>query len=511
MSLPPGWVRAAIADLTVAKVEQGPPSGSVRYVDISAIDRARKVIGPVAEVDAKTAPTRARQWIRSGDILVSMTRPNLNAVAKVPDQLDGVVASTGFDVLRAKGVLPDWLFARVRSREFVNDICEGVQGVVYPAVRPDDIRAHQMPVPPMAEQKRIVEALDSFLSRLDAAEKSLEQAQAKLKAYRASVLKAAVEGRLVPTEAELARQENRSYEPARVLLDRILKERRRRWEESELARLTTAGKTPKNDKWKAKYKEPESPDTTTLPELPEGWCWVTLDALIASGPQNGIYVPKSKYGGGTPILRIDDYQVDWSRPAAGLQRVRLSSKDVARFGLALGDIVVNRVNSPSHLGKTLAVEDRHLPAVFESNMMRFRPSSRIPSRFVHFYLSSAQGKQRLIAGAKWAVNQASINQEDVRNAAVPLPPMAEQLRLVAEIDCLLSTASVATAMVGGNTRRSTPLRQAILKWAFQGRLVDQDPNDEPAEQLLARVRAERSEAPSQMARSQKKLRQGSAT
>ena len=124
--------------------------------------------------------------------------------------------------------------------------------------------------------RRIVDAIDSYLTRLDDAVASLERVQAKLKAYRASVLKAAVEGRLVPTEASLARAEKRDYEPAEVLLARILKERRRRWEEAELAKLKAAGKTPKDDKWKAKYEEPVAPDTSTLPELPEGWCWASV-------------------------------------------------------------------------------------------------------------------------------------------------------------------------------------------------------------------------------------------
>ena len=116
---------------------------------------------------------------------------------------------------------------------------------------------------PASEQRRIVEAIDSYLTRLDDAVASLERVQAKLKAYRASVLKAAVEGRLVPTEASLARAEKRDYEPAEALLARILKERRRRWEEAELAKLKAAGKTPKDDKWKARYEEPVAPDTST--------------------------------------------------------------------------------------------------------------------------------------------------------------------------------------------------------------------------------------------------------
>ncbi len=120
------------------------------------------------------------------------------------------------------------------------------------------------------EQHRIVEAIDSYLTRLDDAVASLERVQAKLKAYRASVLKAAVEGRLVPTEAALARAEKRAYEPAEALLARILKERRRRWEEAELAKLKAAGRTPRDDKWKGKYEEPVALDTSTASRASRG-------------------------------------------------------------------------------------------------------------------------------------------------------------------------------------------------------------------------------------------------
>ena len=138
----------------------------------------------------------------------------------------------------------------------------------------------KIPLFPLAEQHRIVDAIESYFTRLDAAVATLERVQRNLTRYRASVLKAAVEGRLVPTEAELARAEDRDYEPASVLLERILVERRRRWEEAELAKMTAKGKTPKDDKWKAKYKEPDEPDIGDLPVLPQGWSWVTLDQLL---------------------------------------------------------------------------------------------------------------------------------------------------------------------------------------------------------------------------------------
>ena len=91
----------------------------------------------------------------------------------------------------------------------------------------------------------------------------------------------------MPTEAELARADGRDYEPASVLLERILAERRQRWEEGELARMKAAGKTPKYDTWKAKYKEPAAPHTAALPLLRDGWCWATVAQVLSERLVNG--------------------------------------------------------------------------------------------------------------------------------------------------------------------------------------------------------------------------------
>ena len=115
---------------------------------------------------------------------------------------------------------------------------------------------------------------------------ALKRVQANLKRYRAAVLKAACEGRLVPTEAELARKEDRSYETGEQLLARILKERRAKWEADQLAQMHASGKPPKNDYWKGKYKQPAALDTTNIPTLPEGWTWASLGqitSLVTSG------------------------------------------------------------------------------------------------------------------------------------------------------------------------------------------------------------------------------------
>lgn len=356
------------------------------------------------------------------------------------------------------------------------DLAPYVTGTAQPKLPQAAMNKITVPVAPCAEQRRIVEAIESYFTRLEDAAVALERVERNLKRYRASVLKSAVEGRLVPTEAALAKQEGRDYEPASVLLERILTERRRRWIES--------GR-------KGKYQEPEFPDTKRLPQLPAGWCWATIDALIVGGPQNGIYVPKSQYGRGTPILRIDDYQIEWSRGSEELQRIEISDADAKTYRLRVNDIVINRVNSPSHLGKSMSVSARNVPAVFESNIMRMSLAAGVDARYVQSYLSSGDGKTRLIENAKWAVNQASINQGDVAHTAIPLPPVTEQVRIVAEVNRLLSMAQMTSAAAERNATRCHRLRQSILKWAFEGKLADQDPSDEPASVLLARIKAER--------------------
>ena len=452
------------------------PDQSFTYLDIASIDNSLFQVVSPKEYWGKDAPSRARQRVRGGNTLFSTVRTYLKNIALVPPEFDGEIASTGFCVLNPSDETDDRLiFYFVQADEFVSRLNPLQRGTSYPAVRDDDVRAQPIPLPPVAEQHRIVAEIEKHFTRLDAAVAALKRAQANLKRYRAGVLKAACEGKLVPTEAELARAEGRDYQPAGRLLERILAERRARWQSGE--------------KRRRKYNEPAAPDTSNLPELPEGWAWVTVEQAILGTPQNGIYKAKTQYGDGVPILRIDDFQDFFLRERENLQRLRLSSYEQDVYGLSTHELIINRVNSPSHLGKCLVVPDSILPAVFESNMIRIRPNRFVDAFFVAHYLRSIDGRPRLTANAKWAVNQASINQRDICETCVPLPPLAEQLRIVAEVERRLSVIQQAEAAVEASLKRAGRLRQSILKLAFSGRLVPQDPNDEPASILLERIRA----------------------
>jgi len=490
MTLPKGWTSAKLDEFTLPRVEQGEPRGSaVPYIDIGSIDRDLKRVGPTDKVTSTTAPTRARQWVTTGDVLVSLTRPNLNAVALVTPELDGAVASTGFDVLRPEGVLSEWVFNRVRTQGFVSDVCEDVQGVVYPAIRPADVRRHEMPIPPLQEQQRIVEAIDSYITRLDDAVASLERVQATLKAYRASVLKAAVEGRLVPTEAALARAEKRDYEPAEALLARILKERRRRWEVAELAKLKAAGKTAKDDKWKAKYEEPVAPDAKSLPELPEGWCWASAAALCTAIGDVDHKMP-DRAEGGIPYVSTKDFRGFNEIDFAGAKLISPSAFEqlCRKIQPQFGDILLSRYGT---VGEVRMIETQ-LPFQASYSIAILKPVDNSISAYLGYALRSAVLQTQMRTWTR-ASAQPDLGLAHIRQFSIPLPPIVEQERIMSEVDRLLSISSRVETGMAADENRIQRLRQAILKWAFEGRLVDQDPADEPAEALLARIRAERAD------------------
>jgi type I restriction enzyme S subunit len=214
--------------------------------------------------------------------------------------------------------------------------------------------------PPAPEQRRIVSEIELLLTDLEAAVAGLKRVQANLKRYRASVLKAACEGRLVPTEAELARKDGRSYETGEQLLQRILKERRAKWEADQFAKMHASGKPPKDDDWKRKYKEPAPPDTSGLPELPGGWTWASL-AQIAE-IQGGIQKQPSRRPKKNvfPFLRVAN--VYRSRLELGeMHVIELFQGELDKLRLETGDLLIVEGNgSPSEIGRMAIWRDREL-------------------------------------------------------------------------------------------------------------------------------------------------------
>jgi len=331
-------------------------------------------------------------------------------------------------------------------------------------------------------------------SKPEAAEQSLLRTQSNLKRYRASVLKAAIEGRLVPTEAELARQEGREYEPASVLLTRILAERKLKWEEAERAKMKAKGGVPKDDRWKARYEEPAAPDVSGLPELPEGWCWASLPQAGEMGRGKSKHRPRNDprlLGGPYPFVQTGDV-----RKADGfIDRYHETYSD---FGLAqsrLWPAGTLCITIAANIAETGILK---FNACFSDSVVGLLNIERpILVRFIELFLRTA--RERLESYAP-ATAQKNINLETLAQLAVPLPPNDEQRRIVNELECLLSSSRHLEDLIEISLQRTVRLRQAVLKWAFEGKLVDQDPNDEPAAELLARIRAKRAEETSRTER-----------
>jgi type I restriction enzyme, S subunit len=355
-------------------------------------------------------------------------------------------------------------------------------------------RLLSVPVAPLNEQRRIVDAIESYLTRLDDAVRSFERVQAKLKAYRASVLRAAVEGRLVQTEAALARAEKRTYEPAEMLLARILKERRLRWEEAELARFKAAGKTPKDGAWRAKYREPATPDTSTLPNLPEGWCWARaeqLSAFITKGttPANGGMTAGS---GEIPFVKV--YNLTFDATLNFVKEPTFVSRDthenfLARSICLSGDVLMNLVGPP--LGKVSVLPSMFPEWNINQAIARYRLLPGIDRHLFAYVLLEERTLTWAKRRTKTTAGQVNLTLEAARDIPIPIPPLSEQSRIVDEIERQLSMAGATITAVVTGLGRCRRLRQAILQGAFEGKLVDQDSTDEPARVLIARIRTER--------------------
>jgi type I restriction enzyme S subunit len=201
---------------------------------------------------------------------------------------------------------------------------------------------------------------------------------------------------------------------------------------------------------------------------PRRWSIEPLAALINDTPKNGLYKPADFYGEGTPIIRIGDFSKGILRSSRALQRVRIAEDEIQQFGVANGQILINRVNSIEHLGKSLLIASLTEPTVYESNMMRLDPNrEKVLPDFLIGCLQHSSIVAKLSAKAKKAINQASVNQTDVLTLQIPVPPIATQEAFgahVAEIEELRACGEQSL-------RAEQALRAALAAHAFSGELT----------------------------------------
>jgi type I restriction enzyme S subunit len=424
--------------------------------------------------------------------LVSMTRPNLNAVAKVPTEMAGAIGSTGFDVLRSIEVEPDWLFLIVKSRPFIDKMTALVQGALYPAVRPADIRAYEFPLPPLAEQRRIVAKIEALQERSRRAREALTEVGPLLEQFRQSVLAAAFRGDLTADW----RAAHPHVEPASVLLQHIRAERRHRWEQAELAKYAAKGqKPPKN--WQEKYQEPEPIDDSNLPELSQGWCWAGLAELKDLTPNSmtdgpfGSKLKTSHYSdSGIRVVRLGNIGVGHfnADDAAFIPQSRY--EELRKHEVFADDLVIAALAEP--VGRCCQIPPSIGKAVVKADCIRFRPHPSVLPEIVMHWLNSGTGR-RLVETASHGISRLRINMENLRSLPVALPPVDEQGEIVASIAEQLTGIARIEEQIDSCDKDLDQLDQGILAKAFRGELVPQDPNDEPASILLERIRGQKTQ------------------
>lgn len=441
--LPPGWTRVALGAVSSEPDQHVPAADETfSYIDIGSIDRAAKVIRGPQRMLGKDAPSRARKKVAAGDTLVSMTRPNLNAVALVPDVLDGQIASTGFDVLRpAHGIDPRWLAYLVRTDEFVGTMSELVQGALYPAVRTKDVRGFVAPLAPAAEQTRIAKQLDTLLARIQACQDRLEAIPALLKRFRQAVLRAAVNGELT---AAISQREDLATLAVKLGEDEIV--------------------------------------------IPASWQVVDIQQVIdpARPLCYGVVQPGAETSDGVALIRVQDMESGTILKNQLRTVAPVVDAEYRRSRVFGGEVLVSVVGT---IGRT-SVVPQGLSANIARAIARIACRKEVSALWVHYWLSTDSVQWHLLNSAK-EVARKTLNLSDLARIPIALPGPAEQSLIAEKVGAYLRLAKKIESIVEAARAKSQRLAPLTLAKAFRGELVPQDPSDEPASALLARVAAQR--------------------
>lgn len=332
-------------------------------------------------------------------------------------------------------------------------------------------------LPPLAEQHRIVAKIEELFSDLDAGIASLKQAQAQLKTYRQAVLKYAFEGKLTA-----AWREQNKPEPAEKLLAQIKVGATRR-----VAPTKRHGKSKKPKE----FPPLTEAELAELPELPEGWCWTRLNELL-SDTLIGIVrnlKEQNDQENGIQYVKMNNITSNGTMDFSDMIYVEVNDEEKEKYLLKNNDILFNTRNSYELVGKTGIIRDDSREMVFNNNLMRIRLHCGVSPLYVWHQINSPWFQKALVKGKKATTNICALYAKDVLPMKIALSSESEQRQIVQEIESRLSVCDKLEESIKESLLKAEALRQSILKKAFEGKLVPQDPNDEPAEKLLERIKS----------------------
>jgi type I restriction enzyme, S subunit len=342
------------------------------------------------------------------------------------------------------------------------------QGGAQPNISQRILLDCRIPLAPLSEQRRIVERVNTLLAEIAEGEVALEDARKGLEIFRRALLKSAVTGELTRDW----RETNKPNETGHDLLARIKAER---------------DATSAKERSKRAAASPPL-DTSDLPELPEGWAWATLEDVKAGNQRNGISIAGSSSPPGVKAMRLD------ALTASGLnldavRYIPLNEDRIEDYKVNRGDFLVSRANGSAELvGRAVLVEEVNEVVVFPDTMIRYPlgKDQRV-GRWIEAAWSSPFGRSQIRRLAKTTAGILKISQEDIAQIFLPMPPLAEVDEILRRVTAALIINTDTMEFLKDRAADATRLRQAILKSAFEGTLVQQDPSDEPASALLERL------------------------
>ena len=403
-----------------------------------------------------------------GDVLYGRLRPYLNKTA-LPTS-DGACSGELLVVRPSIAVNSRYLQLFMHARRFVNTAMSTVSGD-RPRIDFTIIAEFDFPLAPLAEQRRIVARVDALFAEIADGEAALAAARKGLDTFRRALLKAAVSGELTRDW----RAANPVAETGRDLLARIAKYLASNGSQSSRARRA-AGATPL--------------DNSPLPALPKDWTWARLGDLTISGPTNGYSPKKSPDGSGTLALKLTATtkgQIDLcDRAIKSLSETIPLGSDLF---LKPGDLLFQRGNTPEYVGIAAIYEGPHDKYVYPDLMIRVRTTTSSIAEWIWRVTNSPLGRKYMMDKASGtAGTMPKISGEILRNFPVPVPPSAEINEILRRVNHALSASADTLALLDAEAADAARLKQSILKAAFEGRLVPQDPADEPASALLAQMK-----------------------
>ena len=487
--LPAGWAWARLGDLG-AWTGGGTPSkanaafwteGEIPWV--SPKDMKAERVGEAAErITLAAVQSSAAKMVPAGSILCVVRSGILKHTFPVAIAECDLTLNQDMRALTpAAGVNADYarLFLTLNNDAILHGCAK--DGTTVASINPDKLAAVSIPLAPVAEQARIAKEAKRLLAEVDEAEAVLTRARASLADYRVSLLHAACIGQLT---AAWRASRPQPAEDGPALLRRILAERRAVWERAELARLHARGKPPAGDAWKARYREPAGPDVDGLLTLPGGWMWASLEQLCFI--VGGITVDAKRTGSSlaaVPYLRVANVQ----RGKLDLSQVKMLQAPFDRIEalrLVPNDVLLNEGGDRDKVGRGWVWTGELPLCIHQNHIFRARPClPDMDGRFISHYLNET-GRAYFLDAAIQTTNLAPISMAKITRVPVPVPPSDELHKIVKLIADGLEEAEAGDA----RTTDIATLRQSILHAAFTGRLVPQDPADEPAAVLLARLR-----------------------